>query len=134
MKKLPPIAGSDLAPKPVRWIGESKRDLSAFPTEVRLRVGGALWDAQVGLKSPVAKPLKGFGGAGVLEVVVDFDGDAFRTVYTVRFAEAVYVLHAFQKKSRRGIATPKSELRLVEARLARAKEDYDQWLRDRQSR
>ena len=134
MKKLPPIAGPDVAPKPVRWIGESKRDLSAFPTEVKLRVGGALWDAQVGLKSPAAKPLKGFGGAGVLEVVVDFDGDAFRTVYTVRFAEVVYVLHAFQKKSRRGIATPKAELRLVEARLARAKEDYDQWLRSRQSK
>ena len=134
MKKLPPISGPDVAPKPVRWIGESKRDLSAFPNEVKLRVGGALWDAQVGLKSPAAKPLKGFGGAGVLEVVVDFDGDAFRTIYTVRFAEAVYVLHAFQKKSRRGIATPKAELRLVEARLARAKEDYDQWLRNRQSK
>ncbi|HKV98223.1 MAG TPA: type II toxin-antitoxin system RelE/ParE family toxin [Vicinamibacterales bacterium] len=134
MKKLPPSSGPDVAPKPVRWIGESKRDLSAFPNEVKLRVGGALWDAQVGLKSPVAKPLKGFGGAGVLEVVVDFDGDAFRTIYTVRFPEAVYVLHAFQKKSRRGIATPKAELRLVEARLARAKEDYDQWLRNRQSK
>jgi phage-related protein len=134
MRKLHRITGPDLPPKPVRWIGESKRDLSAFPTEVKLRVGGALWDAQVGLKSPAAKPLKGFSGAGVLEVVVDFDGNAFRTIYTVRFAEAVYVLHAFQKKSRRGIATPKSELRMVEARLARAKEDYDQWLRDRQSR
>ncbi len=96
MKKLPPTSGSDVAPKPVRWIGESKRDLSAFPNEVKIRLGGALWDAQVGLKSPAAK-------------------------------------HAFQKKSRRGIATPKAELRLVEARLARAKEDYDQWLRNRQS-
>ena len=134
MKKLPPIAGPDVAPKPVRWIGGSKDDLSAFPTEVKLRVGGALWDAQIGLKSPAAKPLKGFGGAGVLEVVVDFDGNAFRTVYTVRFAQVVYVLHAFQKKSRRGIATPKAELRLVEARLARAKEDYDQWLRNRESK
>ena len=82
----PPKAGPDPAPKPVRWIGESKNDLSAFPNDVKLRVGGALWDAQVGLKSPAAKPLKGFGGATVLEVVADFDGNAFRTVYTVRFA------------------------------------------------
>jgi phage-related protein len=126
-KPKPPVV-----PKPVRWIGDSKGDVSRFPNEVKLRVGGALWDAQVGLKSPAAKPLKGFGGAGVLEVIVDFDGNAFRTVYTVRFAEAVYVLHAFQKKSRRGAETPKSELELIRARLARAKGDYDQWLRSRQ--
>jgi len=112
-------------------MGESRNDLSAFPNDVKLRVGGALWDAQVGLKSPAAKPLKGFGGAGVLEVVADFDGNAFRTVYTVRFAEAVYVLHAFQKESRRGIATPKAEWDLIAARLARAKEDYEQWQRSR---
>ena len=85
------------APKPVRWVASSKEDLSAFPNDVKTRVGGALWDAQIGLKSPAAKPLKGFGDAGVLEVVVDFDGNAFRTVYTVRFSKAVYVLHAFQK-------------------------------------
>jgi phage-related protein len=115
--------------RPVRWVGDSKRDLSAFPDEVKLRMGGALWDAQVGAKSPAAKPLRGFDGAGVLEVVVDFDGNAFRTVYTVRFAKAVYVLHAFQKKSRTGTATPKAELDLVRLRLARAKEDYEQWLR-----
>lgn len=84
---------------------------------------------QIGLKSPAAKPLKGFGGAGVLEVVVDFHGNTFRAVYTVRFAKAVYVLHAFQKKSRRGVATPKPEL--VAARLARAEEDYEAWLRSR---
>lgn len=132
MKKLRKVL-SGLVPKPVRWIGESKQDLSTFPNDVKLRVGGALWDAQVGLKSPAAKPLKGFGGAGVLEVVADFDGNAFRTVYTVRFAEAVYVLHAFQKKSRRGIATPKAELDLIATRLARAKEDYEQWLRSRPS-
>jgi phage-related protein len=90
-------------------------------------VGGALWDAQIGLKSPAAKPLKGFGGAGVLEVVVDFDGNAFRTVYTVRFAEVVYVLHAFQKKSRQGIATPRGELDVIRARLARARKDYELW-------
>ncbi len=119
--------------KPVRWIGSSKEDLSAFPTDARLHIGGALWDAQIGMKSPWAKPLKGFGGAGVLEILADVDGNTFRAVYTVRVAEAVYVLHAFQKKSRRGIATPKAEVDLIAARLARAKEDYEQWLRNRAS-
>ena len=117
-----------LAPKPVRWVGSSKDDLSAFPEPVRRRVGGALWDAQLGRKAPWAKPLKGFGGAGVLEVVDDFDGDTFRAVYTVRFAGVVYVLHAFQKKAKRGIATPKVELDKIKARLARAQEDYKAWL------
>ncbi len=94
---------------------------------LRRRVGGALWEAQIGRKAPYAKPLKGFGDAGVLEVVDDFDGDAFRAVYTVRFARAVYVLHAFQKKSRRGAATPKTELDLIERRLERAREDFELW-------
>jgi phage-related protein len=76
-----------------------------------------------------AVPLRGFGDASVLEVVDDFDGDTFRAVYTVRFATAVYVLHAFQKKSKRGIATPKAELNLIEQRLKRAREDYEQWSR-----
>jgi phage-related protein len=76
-----------------------------------------------------AKPLKGFGGAGVLEIVDDFDGDTYRTVYTVRFAGAVYVPHAFQKKSKRSIATPKTELDLIEQRLKRAREDYERWSR-----
>ncbi len=119
--------------KPVRWVGGSKDDLSAFPHDAKLRIGGALWDAQIGVKSPWAKPLKGFGGAGVLKIVADVEGNAFRAVYTIRFAEAVYVLHSFQKKSRRGIATPKAELELIAARLARAKEDYEQWLRNRSS-
>jgi phage-related protein len=114
-------------PKPVRWVGSSKENVTEFPAEVRRRVGGALWEAQVGRKAPYAKPLKGFGDAGVLEIVEDFDGDAFRAVYTVRFAKAVYVLHAFQKKSKRGIATPKAELGLIEQRLKRAREDYEQW-------
>ena len=113
--------------KPVRWVGSSKDDLSSFPKQVRQRVGAALWKAQIGRKAVYAKPLKGFAGAGVLEVVVDFDGDAFRTVYTVRFAEAVYVLHAFQKKSKRDIATPKTDLALIDRRLKRAREDYEQW-------
>ena len=120
---------SDVQPKPVRWIGSSREDLRQFPEDVRRRVGGALWDAQLGRKAPYAKPLRGFGGASVLEIVDDFDGDTFRAVYTVRFAAAVFVLHAFEKKSRRGIATPKAEMKLIEQRLSRAKEDYERWSR-----
>ena len=116
-------------PKPVRWVGSSKEDVSSFPAEVRRRIGGALWEAQIGRKAPYAKPMKGFGNAGVLEIVDDFDGNAFRAVYAVRFAKAVYVLHAFRKKSRRGVATAKSDIDLIDRRLRRAKEDYEQWLR-----
>lgn len=120
---------SEDQPKPVRWVGSSKEDLSGFPEEVRRRVGGALWAAQIGRKAPYAKPLKGFGDAGVLEIVDDLDGDTFRAVYTVRFAKAVYVLHTFQKKSKRGVAMPKAELDLIGQRLKRAREDYEQWAR-----
>jgi phage-related protein len=123
---------SEDQPKPVLWVGSSKEDVSEFPAEVRQRVGGALWEAQVGRKASYAKPLKGFGDAGVLEIVDDFDGDTFRAVYTVRFARAVYVLHAFQKKSKRGTATPKAELDLIEQRLKRAREDYEQWTKSEQ--
>ncbi len=119
----------DALPKPVRWVGTSKEDLRKLPEEVRRRVGGALWDAQLGRKAPYAKPLKGFSGASVLETVDDFDGDTYRAVYTVRFAGAVYVLHAFQKKSKRGIATPKADMNLIAQRLERAKEDYERWSR-----
>ena len=115
-------ASEDL-PKPVRWVGSCMDYLSEFPADVRRRVGGALWEARIGRKAPYAKPLKGFGDAGVLEIVDDFDGDPFRAVYTVRFAQAVYVLQAFQKKSKRGVATPKPELDLIEQRLKRARED-----------
>ena len=89
-------------PKAVRWVGGSRDDLSSFPAEVRRRMGGALWEARTGGKALYVKPLRGFGGSGVLEIVDDFDGDTYRAVYTVRFAKAVYVLHAFQKKSKRG--------------------------------
>jgi phage-related protein len=121
-------------PKPVRWVGNSRDDLRRFPERVRNRVGGALWEAQLGRRALFAKPLKGFGGAGVLEVVDNFDGDAYRAVYTVRFAGVVYVLHAFQKKAKHGIATPKREIDLIEQRLKRAKEDYGQWQSEHQSR
>jgi phage-related protein len=121
--------GSEHQPKLVRWIASSKEDLSDFPTEARGRIGVALWQAQIGGKAPYAKPLKNYGDAGVLEIVDDFDGRTFRAVYTVRFAKAVYVLHAFQKKSKHSIATPKAELDLIDQRLRRAREDYEQWLR-----
>jgi len=124
----------DPPPKPVRWVGGSRDDLRSFPEEVRNRVGGALWEAQLGRKAPYAKPLKGFGGAGVLEVVDDFAGGTYRAVYTVRFAGVVYVLHAFQKKSKRGIATPRQEITLIEERLQRAREDYEQWQSEQQEK
>lgn len=92
-------------------------------------MGFALYQAQLGGKHIHAKPLRGFGGASVLEVVENHDGDTFRAVYTVRFPNAVYVLHAFQKKSRRGIKTPKKEVELVTARLKDAEEDYKQWIK-----
>ncbi|MDE2165841.1 MAG: type II toxin-antitoxin system RelE/ParE family toxin [Alphaproteobacteria bacterium] len=124
---------SEYQPKPVHWVGNSKEALSGFPEEVRRRVGGALWEAQIGRKVPYANPLKGFGDAGVLEIVDDFEGDTFRAVYSVRFAEAIYVLHAFQKKSKRGVATPKADLKLINQRLKRARRDYEQWSRSEKS-
>jgi len=88
-------------------MGSSKRDLIGFPTEIRRAIGSAIREAQEGGKADYAKPLKGFGGANVLEIVADGDGTTFRGVYTVRFDPFVYVLHCFQKKSKSGIATPK---------------------------
>ncbi|MSO99916.1 MAG: hypothetical protein EXR07_02520 [Acetobacteraceae bacterium] len=114
--------------KPVVWIGGAKEDLVAFPEEVVRAVGFALYEAQKGGKHPHAKPLHGFGGAGVLEVVENDDGDTFRAVYTVRLAGRVYVLHAFQKKSKHGIGTPKAEIDLVTARLRRAEQEHAAWL------
>jgi phage-related protein len=122
-----PPAKPPTGAKPLRWVGRSREDLREFPEDVKRRMGGALWEAQIGRKASYAKPLRGFGGAGVLEVVDDFDGDTYRAVYTIRFAGLVYVLHAFQKKSTKGVATPKHEIAVVEQRLKRAKEDYEKW-------
>jgi phage-related protein len=97
-------------------------------------MGGAIWEAQAGGKAPYAKPLKGFSGAGVLEIVDDYDGDTYRAVYTVRFAGVVYVLHAFQKKSKRGIATPKQDMDLIEQRLKRARENHEEWLKQEKTK
>jgi phage-related protein len=114
--------------KPVVWIGGSKGDLVAFPEEVVSAIGYALYEAQKGNKHPNAKPLHGFGGAGVLEVVEDYDGNTYRAVYTVRLGGRVYVLHAFQKKSKKGAKTPKAEIDLLKARLKWASELHTAWL------
>jgi phage-related protein len=107
--------------KPLEWVGSSKRDLLAMPEPVTDVVGYALHLAQTGFRHAQAKVLKGFGSAGVMEVVEDDDGSTYRAVYTVRFANAVYVLHCFQKKSHKGIETPKHEMELVRARLKLAR-------------
>jgi phage-related protein len=114
--------------KPIAFVGSALDDLRDCPDEVRSDIGFALWDAQCGGKSALAKPLKGFGGAGVLEIVEAFDGDAYRAVYTVQLAGRVYVLHVFQKKSRRDIETPKADLDLIRQRLQRAHEMHKDWL------
>jgi phage-related protein len=115
--------------KPVVWIGSSKEDLRGLPERVQDMFGYALFLAQSGKRHPDAKPLKGFGGASVLEVVEDYRSDTYRAVYTVKFPEAVYVLHVFQKKSKHGIATPKQELELIKDRLKRAIEFHLSWKR-----
>jgi phage-related protein len=109
-----------VAERPVVWVGSSRRDLREFPREVRRDIGRALYAAQEGETDPASKPMRGFGGASIVEIVADHRGDTWRTVYTVRFAEAIYVLHAFQKKSKSGIATPKRDIELIRQRLAEA--------------
>jgi phage-related protein len=104
----------------LRWIGSAKKDLLEMPEEVQQSLGFALYHAQIGLLHPAAKPLKGFGSAGILEIVEDWRGDAYRAVYTVRFERAIYVLHCFQKKSKHGIETPKAEMDLIRERLKEA--------------
>ena len=102
------------------WVASARKDLLEMPDQVRSDFGFAFYLAQIGLKHEHAKPLQGFGSASVLEVVEDFDGDTYRAVYTVRLANAVYVLHCFQKKSKRGIATRKSDLDKIRERLRAA--------------
>ena len=109
--------------KPVHWMGSRLNDLRSMPDEAQDTVGHALDLVQMGGRHADAEPLKGFKGAGVLEVVENHDGDTYRAVYTVRIAVAVYVLHVFQKKSKRGIATPQSDLDLVRQRLRDAEAD-----------
>jgi phage-related protein len=120
-------------PKPVFWVASSRKDVKQFPKVVRQTVGQALFDAQTGGKHPGAKVLKGFGGAGVLEVVEDDNGNTYRAVYTVKFAGAVYVLHAFQKKSKKGSKTPRAEIDKVKARLKEAAKHHAEWSKKEQA-
>ena len=110
--------------KPVAWIGSSHKDFRSFPDPVQDVMGYALFLAQTGKMHGDAKPLKGFGGAGVLEVVDDHQGDTHRAVYTVKFEEAVYVLHAFQKKSKQGRKTPPQDMEMIRRRLKAAEEHH----------
>lgn len=110
--------------KSVVWLGNSLNELRKFPDDVRDEMGYALYLAQMGDKHSNSKPLKGFKEAGVLEIVDNFDGDTYRTVYTVKLAGIVYVLHAFQKKSKKGIATPPKDIELIKKRLKLAIETH----------
>jgi phage-related protein len=112
-------------PRPLVWVGSSRGDLRALPEAVQARIGYALYQAQIGLRHASVKTLRGLG-PGVLEVATDFEGGTFRAVYTVRFQQALYVLHVFQKKSKSGSSTPKSDIDLIELRLKRAAEHYRQ--------
>jgi phage-related protein len=115
--------------KPVSWVGSSQKDFRAFPDSVQDEIGYALYQAQIGGKPSNAKPLHRFGGASVLEIVANEMGDTFRAVYTVKFATAIYVLHAFQKKSKSGIKTPAEDMKLIEQRFKVAEADYKLQLR-----
>jgi len=115
--------------KPLFWIGSSKKDLLALPVKIRKFFGHALDFAQCGVQHSAVKPLKGFGGAGVLEIVEDDEDGTYRAIYTVKFAEAIFVLHCFQKKSKRGIETPKKEIDIIRHRLKLA-ESYAEQLRE----
>jgi phage-related protein len=108
--------------RPLIWVGSSRKDLRAFPELVQDHMGYALYVAQRGGKHRDTKPLSGFSGAGVVEVIKDYRGDTFRAVYTVRYEEAVYVLHAFQKKSKTGRETPQRDIELIKQRLREAEQ------------
>jgi phage-related protein len=113
--------------RPVIWLGATRETLRTFPKLARSRIGRSLYAAQVGRKLNYAKPLKGFGGASVLEVVGEFDGNAYRAAYTVRFASAVYVLHVFEKKSKKGISTPRHHIEIIRLRLKQAQREHEKW-------
>lgn len=110
--------------KKVDFIGSSRNDLKEFPDEVKQDIGYSLFEAQRGQKPASAKPLRGFGGAGVLEIIENFSSGTYRAVYTVRFQKVIYVLHCFQKKSKQGIKTPKQEIELIKQRFRLAEDDY----------
>jgi len=106
-------------------VGSARKDLKAFPQAVRRDIGQALYAAQRGVTYASVKALKGFGGASVLEIVAPYSSDTYRAVYTVQFRHAIYVLHAFQKKAKRGAETPQRVMDLIRRRLAEAERDYE---------
>jgi phage-related protein len=114
------------AQRPVEFIASAKRDLAAMPKSVKAVFGFAIFQAEIGEKHLDAKPLKGFGGAGVLEVVEDFHGDTYRGIYTVKFSGVVYVLDAFQKKAKKASKTPKQDMDRIKSRLKLAEQHYDE--------
>lgn len=118
----------DKAIKELGWVASSKKDLLTFPIDVCKGMGHALYIAQQGGKHKNAKPLKGYNGATILEITQNDGNGTYRTMYTVQFAEIVYVLHAFQKKSKTGIKTTKQDMDLVERRLAISLQMYKEWL------
>ena len=124
------VTEEQLEPKPVQFLGSSRDDLRGFPKPVTRAFGLALFDAQVGEKNPHTKPLKGFGGAGVLEVVEQQRGSTYRAVYTVKFAGVVYVLHVFQKKSNSGRKTPLPDMQTIRSRHKDAENDYAKRFQD----
>lgn len=118
---------SDQTVKPLLWISSSKKDLMEMPEDVITDFGYGLFQAQIGKHPDIAKTLSGFGGAAVIELVQDCKGDTFRAVYTVKFSDAIVVLHAFQKKSKKGKETPKQDMELIRTRLKLAEEFYKEW-------
>jgi len=113
---------AETKPKALTWVGASRRDMRTMPKEVRRSFGVALYAVQTGETPPIAKVLKGFGSAGVLELIEDDAAGTYRAVYTVRFATAIYVLHVFQKKSKQGRETPQRDINVIKERLKRAGE------------
>ncbi len=120
MLRVPPSLSRE---KPLHWVASAKKDYLSFPGAVQDEMGYALGLAQLGARHPNAKPWKGEGPC-IVEIVEDHRGDTYRAVYAVRFADVVYVLHAFQKKSKRGIKTPQTDIKLITERLKRAQADY----------
>lgn len=113
--------------KPVEWLSSTKKDLLALPDEVQQHIGFVLYLVQCGRMPPEVKPLKGYGGASVQEIIVDYDTDTYRAVYTLRYPARIYMLHVFKKKSKSGAATPKRDIELIERRLKLAQQMEQNW-------
>ncbi|OJU80332.1 MAG: addiction module toxin RelE [Chlamydia sp. 32-24] len=119
--------------KPIIWVASTKKDLISLPDDVQDEIGHALYQAQKGEKSDKAKAFKGFGNGSVLEIVESDSGGTYRAVYTVKFKEAIAILHVFQKKSKQGIATSKQDVELIKSRFKLAEQKYEEWLNKRRN-